>query len=276
MASGSAIAQGALLAVQAWGATAVSLSQDAALAAGAMSVLPGNYGRYVSNGAVPVQQTATVTSVLASISASRSAVVGAVATVESDAAGLTTANAGTLVTDIAALAEALRAVAVNPSDQIRLMTALENFYPTPAVSSAAIGQTIAAVQTETGAVCRRAALVSLARACAAYTPTSYNDALSLRDTVATLIQAEILVASSAGDTNAYAALRSLRTAVITDLTARGADLPQLAEVTTSVPMPSLTLAYKLYGDATRSDDLVQRADPTCSLWMPTDFVALSS
>jgi prophage DNA circulation protein len=276
MASGSAIAQGALLAVRAWGATAVTLSRDAALAAGAMSVLPGNYGRYVSNGAVPVQNTATVASVLASLSAARTAVGTASATVQADAADLTSANAGTLVADIAALAEALRAVAVDPSDQIRLMIALENFYPTPAVSSAAIGQTIAAVQTETGAVCRRAALVSLARACAAYTPTSYNDALTLRDNVATLIQNEIIMASTAGDTNAYAALRALRTAVITDLTARGANLPQLVEVTTRVPMPSLALAYQLYGDATRSDDLVQRAAPICSLWMPTDFVALSS
>lgn len=276
MASGSAIAQGALLAVQAWGATAVKLSQDAALAAGAMSVLPGNYGRYVSNGAVAVQNTATVASVIAALSASRTAVIAASAAVQADASGLTAANADTLVTDIAALAEALRAVAVNPSDQIRLMTALANFYPTPAVSSAAIGQTIAAVQTETGAVCRRAALVSLARACAAYVPTSYNDALTLRDNVAALIQSEIIVASTAGDTNAYAALRALRTAIIADLTARGANLPQLVEVTTKAAMPSLALAYQLYGDATRSDDLVQRAAPVCSLWMPTDFVALSS
>lgn len=276
MASGSAIAQGALLAVQAWGATAVTLSQDAALAAGAMSVLPGNYGRYVSNGAVAVQNTATVASVIAALSASRTAVVAASVVVQADASGLTAANADTLVTDIAALSEALRAVAVNPSDQIRLMTALANFYPVPAVSSAAIGQTIAAVQTETGAVCRRAALVSLARACAAYTPTSYNDALTLRDNVAALIQSEIIVASTAGDTNAYAALRELRTAIITDLAARGANLPQLVEVTTKAPMPSLALAYQLYGDATRSDDLVQRAAPVCSLWMPTDFVALSS
>jgi prophage DNA circulation protein len=276
MATGPAVAQGALLAIEAFSALAIQLSEDAALASGAMSVLSGNYGRYVSTGTVPIQQTATVASILAGITTARTAVADAASTAESAAASLSSSTANALVTAIAALSEALRAAAVNPADQIRLMTALADFFPTPPVSSAPIGQTIAAVETSAAAVCRRAALVSLALACAAYTPTSYNDALTLRSSVALLIDAEIIVAADAGDDNTFASLRELRTAVITDLTARAADLPQLIEVTTKAPVPSLTLAYRLYGDATRSDDLVRRADPICPLWMPTDFVALSS
>lgn len=276
MASGSAIAQGALLATQAFAALAVRLSHDASLASGAMSVLQGNFGRYVSNGSVTPQATATVASVLAGITTARGEVETAAAAAEAAAAGLSTATSAGLVSAIAGLAEALRAAAVAPADQIRLMTALSDFYPTPPVSSAPIGQTIAASENATAAVCRRSALVSLARACAAYTPTSYDDALGLRSNVAVLMDAEMTIAADAGDSDAYGALRALRTAVITDLTARGANLAKLVEVTTPLPLPSLTLAYRLYGDATRSDDLVRRADPICPLWMPTDFAVPAS
>jgi prophage DNA circulation protein len=261
----AAIAQGALLAVEGFAALAIQLSEDASLASGAMSVLSGNYGRYVTIPGVTVQPTATVASVLAGITTARTAVATAASTAEAAASNLSTATA-----------PALRAAALNPSDQIRLMTALSDYYPTPPVSSATIGQTIAAAETATAALCRRAALISLARACAAYTPTSYDDAMSLRTQVADLIDAEMLVAADAGDNNAYGALRALRTAVINDLTTRGANLPKLVQVTTKIPMPSLALAYRLYGDATRTDDLVQRADPICPLWMPTSLVAASS
>jgi prophage DNA circulation protein len=272
----AAIAQGALLAVEGFAALAIQLSEDASLASGAMSVLSGNYGRYVTIPGVTVQPTATVASVLAGITTARTAVATAASTAEAAASNLSTATAPALATAIAALTEALRAAALNPSDQIRLMTALSDYYPTPPVSSATIGQTIAAAETATAALCRRAALISLARACAAYTPTSYDDAMSLRTQVADLIDAEMLVAADAGDNNAYGALRALRTAVINDLTTRGANLPKLVQVTTKIPMPSLALAYRLYGDATRTDDLVQRADPICPLWMPTSLVAASS
>ena len=53
---------------------------------------------------------------------------------------------------------------------------------------------------------------------------------------------------------------ALRAAVIADLTARSGDLAQITTVTTAEPMPALALAYRLYGDATRYDDLVARAD----------------
>jgi prophage DNA circulation protein len=272
----AAIAQGALLAVQGFGALATQLSEDASISSGAMSVLQGNYGRYVTIPGVTVQPTATTASILAGITTARTLVAATVAEAEVAASDLSMTTATALVIAIVDLAEALRAAAPNPADQIRLMTALSDYYPTPPVSSATIGQTIAAVETETAAVCRRAALVSLARACSAYTPTSYDDAMSLRTQVADLIDAEMIVAADAGDNDAYASLRSLRTAVITDLTARGADLPKLVMVTTKIPIPALTLAYRLYGDATRCDDLMQRADPICPLWMPTSLVALSS
>lgn len=181
-----------------------------------------------------------------------------------------------LIAGLADLCEALRVAAINPADQVRLLISLADFYPVPTTSTAPIGQTIAAVEIATAAACRRCALVSLARACAAYQPTSFDDAVALRSKVAALLDAEILVAADAEDDNVYMALRELRTAVVTDLTARGADLPNLITVTTKAPVSSLTLAYRLYGDSTRADDITARADPINPAFLPLTMSLLAS
>lgn len=177
-----------------------------------------------------------------------------------------------LAASIAALTESLRATANDPADQIRLLSSLAVFAPAPAPGQVS---TIS-LATSTSALCRRAALVSLARACALYQPSSANDAETVELAVTALFDAEITVAADGGDLPTYAALRDLRAAVALDLNTRGAQLPQLVTFTFGVPMPALALAYRLYQDATRSDDLVARADPVHPAFMPTSFQALAS
>jgi prophage DNA circulation protein len=132
------------------------------------------------------------------------------------------------------------------------------------------------VQDATAALCRRTALGSLANACAAYQPTSSNDAQALQAAVAPLFDAEITIAADAGQDATYLALRAMRTAVVKDLIVRGASLPALRVVTSAEPQPALTLAYRLYLDATRADDLIARADPIHPAFMPLSFSALAS
>ena len=67
----------------------------------------------------------------------------------------------------------------------------------------------------------------------------------------------------------------MRAAAVDLLTTLGALLPRLVTITTPAPMPALALAYALYGDTTRVDDLIARADPPHPAWMPTAFKALS-
>lgn len=143
-------------------------------------------------------------------------------------------------------------------------------------SAAPLVEATATVQAATAALIQRTALISLAGATSAYQPTSYQDAIAMVDLVAPLFDAAALAAADVGDTASYLALNALRAAVVADLLARGAQLPQLITVTTPLPLPSLTLAYELYADATRSDDLIQRADPIAPLFMPTNFQALAS
>lgn len=185
-------------------------------------------------------------------------------------------SAASFAAGVAAVPEALRAAATSPIDQVRLLTSLADFTPLTITSTAPIGQAIAAAQIATAALCRRSALISLALATADYQPYSSQDALALRDQVVALLDAEIIVMADAGDLASFAAFRALRTAVVTDLTDRAALLPAQMTVTTPAPQPSLMIAYRLYRDASRSDDLIARVDPIHPAFMPTKLTVLSS
>jgi prophage DNA circulation protein len=188
----------------------------------------------------------------------------------------TLAATASLVAGLQAVTEAVRTACADPAQAITLLAQLANYAPTSLTGSDAIGAAMTAVEKNVAAVCRRAALTSLARATAVYLPSSYQDAVALRNKVAGLIETEMLIAGGVPDYPMYVSLRALRVAVIEDLTARGGDLARVNTVTTSVPMPALTLAYRLYGDASRYDDLVARTNPVSPLFMPTSFEALSS
>ena len=57
---------------------------------------------------------------------------------------------------------------------------------------------------------------------------------------------------------AFNALRALRAAVVEDLRVRGARLPRVTYFTPKATLPARVLAYKIYGDASRADEIVAR------------------
>ena len=177
---------------------------------------------------------------------------------------------------VQALTEALRAACNDPADAVRLLASLAAYDPAAPSATAPISVGIATVDSCMVQLFRRAALTSLARACADYQPSSFDDAQVVCAMVAAVYDAEMLVAADALEDASYQALRTLRAAVLNDLITRGADLARLATITSPVPRPSLAVAYRLYRDATRSDDLIARADPVHPAFMPTSFQALSS
>jgi prophage DNA circulation protein len=177
---------------------------------------------------------------------------------------------------VAAVAQAVQTAAVSPIDQIRLLMSLAVYAP-PAVSSGApIGTAIATVQVSVAALCRRSALAVLAVACSAYQPSSSQDAMTLLGEIADLFDNEIIAAADGGDLQSYGALRDLRTSTAKDLLARAAQLASQVTVETNAPQPSLQIAYRLYRDASRSDDLIARAAPVHPAFMPTSFEALNA
>lgn len=101
------------------------------------------------------------------------------------------------------------------------------------------------------------AVVQAARATAHMDFDVYEDAVEVRQQVAKALDMAMTTASDP----LYEALHTLRTAVVRDITARGADLARLADLTPGATLPSLVIAYGYYGDASREADMLAR-NPT--------------
>jgi len=107
-----------------------------------------------------------------------------------------------------------------------------------------------------GAVLRAATTSALAEY------TSLNDALATRDRLLAAIDAQmgatnVVSGYPIGD-DLYRALDGLRAAVNDDLTLRGGQLPRITYYTPLTTLPALVIAHRLYGDASRADEIVAR------------------
>lgn len=172
------------------------------------------------------------------------------------------------------LAAAVAAVADDPAERIRLLAPLARYRSDDSTAADTIGTAMATMQKAVAALCRRAALVEMARAAAASSPASYDDAVALRDLLCGLLEEEILAAGGLDD-GAVTALRKLKTAVANDLTTRAANLAALVEVKTPAPLPALVQAYRRYQDLERADQMAAYADAPDPNFLPTTFRALS-
>ena len=105
------------------------------------------------------------------------------------------------------------------------------------------------------ALVRRAAVVEAVRATAGIEYESVDDAETDRDTLADRLDVE---AELTGDDALFIAICDLRAAMITDLTARGADLARVDTYIPATTLPALVIAQIIYGDATEADAIVTR------------------
>ena len=235
------------------------------------------YGRYAAgNVTTALPAGTTVATLQAQITAQRAVVAAAVTTAETAAAGFDTTTAPALTVTIAALVEAMRATMTDPADQIRVLLSLSGFPYTDSSGGTGIGGDIATVRDAMSATCRRMALVSLARASSAYQPISYQDAQNILNLITSALDIEITAAGDAGEDTTYAALRALRAAVVTDLTTRGATLPQVVTVNFSLPLPTLVLGQMLYRDATRADEIAGEVGMAHPAFSPISVQVLAS
>lgn len=83
---------------------------------------------------------------------------------------------------------------------------------------------------------------------------SYDHAIAVRNELASAIDAEI---QTAGDQQRLK-LKDMRSALYAHIEAHGADLARIETLTPSQPVPALVLAYQLYGDAARAEDIIAR------------------
>lgn len=87
---------------------------------------------------------------------------------------------------------------------------------------------------------------------------SYEAAISVRTELSDRLDEE---SESTSNDLVYVAVTDLRTAVVQAVPDPEQDLPRLATFSPRQTLPSLVVAYQLYGDASRAEDIVLRNDP---------------
>lgn len=99
------------------------------------------------------------------------------------------------------------------------------------------------------------AVVAAARRASELDYAALQDATDVRDELVGRLDG--LMDSTESD-EMYAALLSMRAAVVGDINARGAERARLVSYTPIDTVPALVLAHQLYGDATRDEEIVSR------------------
>jgi len=87
---------------------------------------------------------------------------------------------------------------------------------------------------------------------------SYESAIAVRTELADRLDEE---SETTNSDLVYIAVTDLRTAVVQAVPDPEQDLPRLATFSPRQTLPSLVVAYQLYGDASRAEDIVTRNDP---------------
>lgn len=288
--------------------TILSTICDASSITGLVSQMTGELGRYASGALSDLVSGSTIASLLLSVASDGSssssssssstsststsstssvtmdqlvdALVMARATATASCDALSTAGAALTAdtaTDFAtaaqtAISDCLGCIS-DPADAIRLMPSLAGFSSFTLTSGSQIGQAVTAAQFTTSTLLRRLSIAAMAQVSAEYEPSSYDDAVTVRDNVLAYIDSELTIAGDLSDDSSYSALRSLRQSVVSDFASRGADLSKLRTFTYGASLPSLVLANRLYQDMDRTDDLVSEADPIHPAFMPVSFSA---
>lgn len=273
---GASVASSAVNTVTSWAAVILVLSSDASLVASAVAGLSGNYGRYNSGRRTDFFTTISTTDDAISAVVSARSAVSAARDEAIAAAGDIGAAPTSLCSALFAVSEAFRACCCDPADALRLLVSASSWSASTISSNAPIGSAIATVKKAVALAGQCAVAASIALAVSDYQPSSYDDAQWVRAVVLTAMDAIIRNVADAGLDQTYLGLRSLRTAISLSLTQSGGTVARLMPVATNVPRPALALAYSLYADASRSDDLIARADPVHPAFMPTSFEALST
>lgn len=246
-------------------------------------LLTGDFGRYangnVSSALIKSKKaknsSATMADLLAKNTENRAAVDTAMDNLVDAAANLDASSGDTFTRAVQSLMDALVVGIADPGNAIALLGPLATFTPPDFAGDGVIGSAKGVAQDATSALLRRSALSAIGKVVATYVPASYDEAISTMGVVTGFIDAEILVAGDAGDDESYSALLALRQSMVSVLTTTGATLPNLETFSFRTALPALVIANRLYQDPSRSEELIQQADPIHPAFMPTTLKALA-
>lgn len=128
----------------------------------------------------------------------------------------------------------------------------DGFAAIPATTANRMAQ--AANEEALVALIRQVAVITAVKAVSDMAFDNYTQAIEIRDLLADQLDDVMETASDA----VYPALWDLRGAMVKDLTTRGGTLARLIDYTPKTTLPSLVIAYNLYGDASRENEIVLR------------------
>jgi len=175
-------------------------------------------------------------------------------------------------TAIEAVFDELLALTAGGMDLINLLDTLADFEDTTVYADTASTNITLAARIYLNSMSAGA----MAYAASQYTPSSYQEAMDLTRRVVTVLDSVSLLAADNAYDDLYLQLQTLREDVVTTLANNGANLAHVQTVTFARPLPALTIANRLYQDATRTEAVVKMADPIHPAFMPTRFEALTS
>ncbi|WP_233869702.1 DNA circularization protein [Paraburkholderia adhaesiva] len=250
---------------QAFADDAQAITQRATNLVSMVATLSGNYGRYVGQYTASVRNPSTTLAQLsgqaaqARESAQQDGAALVAAASVADPAGMSVA-ARTLVA-------AVQGANPDPHQAVQSLLGLQQ----DTVARTRANAALTAANTVSVALYRRSAVIALASSTASYALASYDDAQTLRSTVCDALDTEIVSAADACDDATFRALVALETAVIQDLTTRGATLATMLGITNAQSMPLLVLAYRLYQDVSRYGGLLEQIDPINPCFAPASF-----
>jgi prophage DNA circulation protein len=293
--SGLALAARVANTVQSWARKIQRVINDATSIFNFVQSLPGDFGRlFGAKGVRAGLPDTSVATLQARASSARTSVAVVSNKLQQAALSLQPlgqARQGALpATSLIHLSDSVHAMVLavvdavpSPPDTVRVLLALYGQQTIPLPASRSVSLSVPLTQTQSAMVMesalsdliRRSLIIALVHVATQYQPGSYDEAQELQAIVIAPLEREIVIAGDAGHDDSYHALRTLYATLVQALGQRGASLVKLAPINTALPLPSLTLAHKVYRNAARADDLVQRANAIHPAFMPTQFLALA-
>ncbi|XTZ40075.1 DNA circularization protein [Salmonella enterica] len=115
---------------------------------------------------------------------------------------------------------------------------------------------------------------AMTAAAAASDPVSCDVAEDITRRISDQLDVALVVTGDRGDDDIYRALLNLRSSFVDRMSDISPDLSELMEISTARPLPALTLANRLYQDASRAGELVQETDIPHPAFMPLKMKVL--
>ncbi|HBN7019216.1 TPA: DNA circularization protein [Escherichia coli] len=156
------------------------------------------------------------------------------------------------------------------SERVKALETLANSTSTEYQQSDATRQIAASINTLIIVLCSGA----MAAAAVESNPTSRDEAESVTQRVADQLDSALLVVGDRADDELYSALLTVRSSFIDTMATVSLNLSELMQVSTGRTLPALTLANRLYQDASRADELVQEANVPHPAFMPANMKVL--